>query len=497
MAVKAGRTHYTVTYSVLVVAVGAYALLQSMVAPVLPTIQAHLHSSESATAWLMTSYLLAASVATPILGRVGDVVGKERMLVVTLLGLATGSLLAGLSHSIGMMIVARVVQGTGGAVLPLSFGIVRDEFPSAKVSGAVGVIASLTAAGGGLGLVLAGPIVSHLDYHWLFWFPMIATAAAAAATLVFVPASPVRGAGGVSRPGGLLLAAWLVTLLLAVSEGQSWGWDSAGVLGLLAATVVLVPLWILTELRAAHPLIDMRMMRAPAVWTVNLSALLFGVVMYTCTTFMPQLLQTRRSVAGYGFSADVTASGLYMLPLSAAAFAGNVLAGRIGGRLGYRGLLVAGSLLSVPPFVLLAVAHTESWQVCTAVTVAGTGLGLAFSAMAGLVIEAVPAGQTGVASGMNANIRTIGGAIGSGIGASLLAATVTTAHPLPADTGYTRLFWFLAGAAALATLAATLVPRSRRAPAPGAAVPDPVGALPDRGSGHADNSGTAPRAADL
>ena len=156
MALANRRPHYTVTFTVLVVAVGAYSLLQSMIAPVLPTLQEHLHSSESATTWLMTGYLLAASVATPILGRVGDLVGKEKMLVVTLVGLTVGSALAGVSHSIGLMIAARIVQGTGGAMLPLAFGIVRDEFPAAKVRGAVGVIAALTAVGGGLGLVLAG-----------------------------------------------------------------------------------------------------------------------------------------------------------------------------------------------------------------------------------------------------------------------------------------------------------------------------------------------------
>jgi EmrB/QacA subfamily drug resistance transporter len=465
MALTSRRPHYTVTFTVLVVAVAAYSLLQSMIAPVLPTIEAHLHSSESATTWLMTGYLLSASVATPILGRVGDLVGKEKMLVVTLLGLTAGSLLAGISHSIGLMIVARIVQGTGGALLPLAFGIIRDEFPAAKVRGAVGVIAALTAVGGGLGLVLAGPIVSHLDYHWLFWFPMIATAAAGVGALVFVPESPVRGTGGLSWFGGLLLSAWLVTLLLAVSDGQSWGWGSAGVIGLFAATAVLIPLWIFVELRSSHPLIDMKMMRIPAVWTANLVALLFGVVMYTCMTFLPQLLQTPRSVAGYGFSADVTKSGLYLLPMTGAMFAAGVLAGRLAERFGSKLVLLAGSVLSIPPFVLLAVAHDQSWQIYLAVTVAGLSIGLAFSAMSALVVEAVAADQTGVASGMNANIRTIGGAIGSGIGASLLSSGVTAAHPLPAGAGYTHVFWLLSAAAVLASLAATIVPGAGRAPA--------------------------------
>ncbi len=462
MALTGKRPHYNVTFTVLMVAVGAYSLLQSMIAPVLPTIQDHLHSTESATTWLMTGYLLSASIATPILGRVGDLLGKERMLVVTLVGLTAGSVLAGVSHSITLMIVARIVQGTGGALLPLAFGIIRDEFPAAKVRGAVGVIAALTAVGGGLGLVLAGPIVSHMDYHWLFWFPMIATAAAAIGAFVFVPESPVRGTGGLSWLGGLLLSAWLVTLLLAVSDGSSWGWGSAGVIGLFVATAVLVPLWILAELRSPHPLIDMKMMRIPAVWTANLVALLFGVVMYTCMTFLPQLLQTPKAETGYGFSADVTKSGLYLLPMTLTMFVGGVLAGRLSGRFGSKMVLVVGSALSIPPFLLLAIAHDKSWEIVVAVLITGLGIGLAFSSMSALVVESVSPGQTGVASGMNANIRTIGGAIGSGIGASLLTTGVTAAHPLPLDAGYTHVFWLLTGSALLAALAAMAVPSAAR-----------------------------------
>jgi len=171
----ARRPHYTVTFVVLSVGVGAYALLQSLVAPVLPTVQQHLHTTQSTVTWVMTAYLLAASIATPILGRIGDMVGKERMLLLTLVALAVGSLLAAVATSIGVMIVARVIQGIGGGIIPLAFGIIRDEFPAEKVSSAIGTAAALLAVGGGLGIVLAGPIVDTLGYSWLFWIPMIVT----------------------------------------------------------------------------------------------------------------------------------------------------------------------------------------------------------------------------------------------------------------------------------------------------------------------------------
>src|ERR1700689_2560697 len=194
------RSHYRATFTVLAAATAAYALLQSLVIPVLPTIQAGLHTSQNTVTWVLTAYLLSASIFTPIMGRLGDMWGKERMLVVALIALTLGSVLAALTSSIVVMIVARVIQGIGGGVLPLSFGIIRDEFPRAKVAGAVGVIAALAAAGAGLGIVLAGPIVQALSYHWLFWIPAIMLGAATIAAKLIVPQSPGRTAGRLNWP---------------------------------------------------------------------------------------------------------------------------------------------------------------------------------------------------------------------------------------------------------------------------------------------------------
>jgi MFS family permease len=169
-----------------------------LVIPVLTTVQHQLHTTQATVTWVLTAYLLSASVMTPILGRVGDMIGKERVFVATLIALAIGSLLAAVAPSIGVMIVARVIQGVAGGMIPVAFGIIRDEFPAGKVPGAIGALASLTAVGGGLGIVLAGPIVDALDYHWLFWLPMILTVAAAVAAVLFVPESPVRTAGQIS-----------------------------------------------------------------------------------------------------------------------------------------------------------------------------------------------------------------------------------------------------------------------------------------------------------
>jgi EmrB/QacA subfamily drug resistance transporter len=451
------RAHHRVTFSVLAIGMASYSLLQSMVSPVLTTLQTDLHTSQSTVTWVLTAYLLSASVATPILGRIGDAYGKEKMLLLTLIALVLGSVLAALATSISIMIVARVIQGVGGGVIPLSFGIIRDEFPRESVNGAIGVMAALLAIGGGAGLVLAGPIVSLLDYHWLFWIPGILVGIAGVTAYFFIPQSPVRTPGRVSWGAAVLLSGWLVALLIGVSQAPAWGWVSARVIGLLLAAALIAVAWVVMELRSRRPLIDMRMMRLPAVWTTNLAALLFGVGLYSTFAFIPEFVQTP-STAGYGFGANITESGLIVAPLALSMFVSGALSGPLSARFSGKAVMVAGSAICVLPFLMLAFVHTEIWQVVVAVALMGIGFGLGFSAMTTIIVDAVPPHQTGVASGMNANIRTIGGAIGASAVGSVVSGHLQS-NGLSAESGWAAGFTVLAVAMLLAALAAGLIPR--------------------------------------
>src|SRR3954464_11113000 len=150
----------------------SYALLQSLVIPALPEIQNSLHVSESAVGWVLTAYLLSASVATPIIGRLGDMYGKERLLMIVLALLAFGTLISAIASSLWLMLLGRVIQGAGAGIFPLAFSIIRDELPNERVPGAIGLVSSLLGIGGGAGVVFAGIISQNLSYHWLFWFPL-------------------------------------------------------------------------------------------------------------------------------------------------------------------------------------------------------------------------------------------------------------------------------------------------------------------------------------
>jgi EmrB/QacA subfamily drug resistance transporter len=456
VASETRRTRHQVTFAVLTAAVAAFALLQSLVTPVLGTIAVDLHTTQNTVTWVLTAYLLSASIFTPIMGRVGDIAGKERIFVITMIALSAGSLLAAVATNVTVMIIARVIQGIGGGVLPLAFGIIRDEFPPEKVNAAVGAIASLAAVGAGLGVVLAGPIVDALNYHWLFWLPMIMTSAAAVAAYFFVPVSPNRTSGRISWMPAVLLSAWLVCLLLALSQAPAWGWGSAKVIGLLVAAVVIAAGWIEVERRSVSPLIDLRMMRRPAVWTNNLVALLLGAGMYGVFAFLPQFVQTPSS-SGYGFTASITQSGLLILPSSVAMFAVGMYSSRIATVIGGKTTVILGCAIGAGAVLIFAFAHDQKWQLYVGTAIMGVGMGLVFAVMSSLIVAAVPQEQTGVASGMNANIRTIGGSIGAALMASVVTSDVGPGG-LPKEAGYSHGFALLAGALAIAALAGLLIP---------------------------------------
>ena len=442
--------------AVLALGGSAYAMLQSLVVPALPTLQHDLSTTPTGVTWIFTAYLLAASVATPIAGRVGDMFGKKRTLVVVLAGLGAGTLLAALATTLPVMIGARTIQGLGGAIFPLAFGIVRDEFPRERVARGIALISGLLGVGGGLGIILAGPILAHLDYHWLFWIPFAVIAVTVVATMLIVPESPVRAPGSVNWAGAILLSAWLICLLVAISEAPAWGWLSPRTLGLLGAAVVLALAWIRVETRAASPLVDMRMMRLRGVWTTNLAGFLLGVGMYSAFVLIPQFVQTP-TTNGYGFGSSVTEAGLFLIPSTIAMMIASPFGGRLSGRFGSKVPLVLGSTITMFAFILLTVAHTEHWQVYLSSLLLGVGVGFAFASMANLIVEAVRPDETGVATGMNTVMRTIGGALGGQVAASILGASLL-ADGIPKEQGYTLSFIIMAAALAAGVVASLAVP---------------------------------------
>jgi len=455
--VEPKRAHYQLTFAVLTLSALAFSVMQSLIIPALPSLEHSLHCSADAVAWLLTGYLLSAAICTPILGRVGDIMGKAKVLAAILVVLTLGTLISALATTLPIMLAGRIITGAGGAVFPLAFGIIRDEFPRDRVVGGIGFLSSILGVGVGLGIVLAGPIIVHLNYHWLYWAPLILCVIATVMTFFFVPESPIRTPGRINTVGALLMSGWLVAGLLAVSEGPTIGWGSPWVIGLFLLAVVLVGLWIRSESRSASPLVDMKMMRIPEVWTTNLCAMLFGFGMYVLFTTVPQFVETPTK-DHYGFGASVTQSGIDLLPFALAMLLVAPLTGRLSVAFGARRVLLSGCIFSASCYVVLVFWHDQSWQILIAAALLGIGIAMGYAAMSNLVVEAVPQSQTGIATGMNTNIRNVGAAVGAGVATSMVVSTLLP-DGSPAEHGYILAFVVSALALLIAAGTALLIPR--------------------------------------
>jgi EmrB/QacA subfamily drug resistance transporter len=441
--------------AVLLIAALCYAVLSSAVIPALPVFQRSLNASETGVTWLLTGFLLSASVGTAIIGKLGDIHGKRPLLVGTLLVLAAGTALAGLANSLAVLIVARVIQGVAGGIFPLSFSIIRDEFPKDRVPGSIGLMSAVLGIGGGFGLVVGGLIDEHLNWHWLFWIPLPVMLLGAVGARLFIPPPRGRAPGQVNWTAAALMSIGLCCVLIAIAQTSVWGWTGTKTLALLGFGLAVCALWIAFELRSSNPLIDMALMRVRGVWTVNLAAFLLGGGLYSFFLLLPQLAQLPAST-GFGYGASVVAAGLYLLPLAVGMGILGALAGRIERRFSSRWALITGSAIGTVACICLTLASRHPAGMLVSSSLLGVGIGLAFSALGNLIVQAVPESQTGVASGMNNVLRTLGGALGGQIAATFVAGDLI--RGLPALAGFTKTFAMAAVFLAGCCVAGTLIP---------------------------------------
>jgi len=302
------RRDHRIILALLATAGVAFAVMQTLTFPALPFFRREFGASQAAVTWIVTGFLLSSSVFVPLFGRLGDMHGKKRMLVASLAALGLGSLGAAAASSLGWLVAFRVLQGAGAAVFPLAFGILRDEYPREKLGVAVGVMSAVVGAGGGLGLVSSGFILEELGWQWLFLLGAVPALSAALAIWVAVPESPVRRGGRPDWVGALTLSLALVSLLLAVTKGESWGWGSARVLGLGVLCVAWSGVWVAVERRVAEPMVDLRTFARRGMASTNAATLLVGFSLTAFFVLMPAFVQVG-GPAGYGFGASAVVAG--------------------------------------------------------------------------------------------------------------------------------------------------------------------------------------------
>ena len=439
------------------------AVISSLGAPLIPAIAAANDVSVTSAQWALTVTLVVGAVATPVIGRLGDGRHRRAVVLVVLSVVLLGSVLAALPLGLGWLVAGRGLQGLGLGITPLAIATARTALAGERSRSTVAALSVTVAAGVGLGYPLTGAIAEFGGVHAAFWFGAAASALAIVAAALVYPASPEVPPQRLDVAGALLLGTGLASGLLALGEAETWGWTSPAVLGLAAVAGVTLAGWAVWQLRAPAPLVDLRLARGRTAATAHGAALLVGLANYLLLSSVPRLAQTPTST-GYGFGTSIVVAGLVLLPFSVASFLASRLARTLERAVGRRWVLPAGAVLLGTGEVLFAFVRTDLWQVFAAMAVAGLGVGTVFAALPGLIVSAVPAGETGSAMSLNQVLRYIGFAVGSALGATVLEAATEPGSAFPVSGGYAAIGLVGLGACvALAVLTAVL---PERGPAP-------------------------------
>ncbi|RLV01242.1 MFS transporter [Streptomyces griseocarneus] len=411
------------------------AMVSSLGAPLVPRIAAVDHVSPVAAQWSLTIALLVGAVATPTMGRLGDGPHRRTVVLTAIAVVGAGSVLAALPLGFGPLLTGRALQGVGLGLIPLTIATARESLPPDRSRSAVAVLSIALVAGVGLGYPVTGLLTQLFGLHAGFWLAAGISAVALAAAALVLPSTRHLPRQPLDVFGAVLLGVALAGVLLVLGEGESWGWTSPRLLGLTVASVVLLAWWTVHELRCPHPLVDLRLVRHPVVLTADLTGIIAGVGMYVLISLVTRYAQTPTS-AGYGFGASVLVTGLILLPFSAASVVSSKLAAVLARRVSTRAVLPVGCAVSLLAMAAFGSARGSLWELFVAMAIAGLGVGCTFAAMPGLIVQSVPAHETGSAISFNQVLRCVGYSAGSALSATVLQAHTAPGETLPSAGGY-------------------------------------------------------------
>ncbi|WP_280526417.1 MFS transporter [Streptomyces cacaoi] len=451
--------------AVLALAGTTAAVMQTLVTPLLPRLPQILHTGPANATWVVTVTLLVSAVCVPVTGRLGDMLGKRRMLLACSVPLIVGSVLCALSSGVVPMIIGRGLQGIGMGMVPLGIALLRDVVPAERLSSSIALVSASMGIGGGLGLPLSAAVVQYADWRALFWGSAVLAAVIAVLMWITVPRVPASAQGQrFDLLGAAGLGAGLVCLLLAVSKGGDWGWASGTTLGLFAAAVLILLAWGRWEVRVTDPLVDLRTAARPRVLLTNAASVFTGFGMYAAMLVLPQLLQFPEAT-GYGLGQTILAAGLWMAPGGIVMMLVSPLGGKLTNARGPKFTLISGTLVIALGYGLTLALMGSAPGIMLAVMVINGGVGLAYGAMPALIMGSVPLSETAAANGFNTLMRALGTSVGAAVVGVVLAQMTTTlgGHTLTSENGFRAGLLLGCGIALVATATAALIPAAREA----------------------------------
>jgi len=466
-----GTRHPTVLVVVLSAAGIGVSLMQTLIVPIIPALPDLLGVDPADASWAITATLLTAAVATPVFGRLGDIYGSRRMLIVCATGLLAGSLICALSSSLLPFVVGRGLQGLGMPIIPLGIAVLRAVMPADRVNSAMGTMSSSLGVGGALGLPLSAIIAQHYDWHALFWLASALGLLALVLFVLLIPAVPAVSMGRFDPLGTVLLTAGLVTLLLPISKGSVWGWTDRLTVTMFVASPVIFAVFAVWQLRIESPIVDLRTTVRRPVLLTNLSSICMGFALFALSILAPQILEMPRET-GYGLAQSLTGTGLWMAPGGLAMMVCASASAALAARRGPKFCLVLGCAIITVGYLFGPLMLGSAALVALLNVIVSIGVGFGFASLPALINAAVPITETAAANGINALSRSMGTSISSAVISTILVAAVTSVpagtvvHAVPSLTGFHLGLWVAAAVAALATVLAAMIP-------------DPVAALAD------------------
>jgi MFS family permease len=439
------------------------AFMQTLVTPIIPRLPNFLDTTTADATWVLTSTLLAAAISTPISGRLGDMYGKRRVVMVLLMLMAGGSIISALSNTLIPMIVGRVFQGVGLGVIALGISILRDVIHPKHLGGAVALVSATLGVGGAVGLPVAALIAQNFDYHYLFW---LATGLAIVAIVLvgtIVPVSTLRAGGRFDLLGAIGFAIGLIGILLGISKGSEWGWTSPISLVLLIGGVAVLLAWGFVELRTADPLVDLRVAARRPVLLTNLASISVGFAFFITTAALPVLLEAS-TITGVGLGQTLIVSSLCLMPLGLVMFVMSPVAARLSNSRGPRTSLILGGLIITVAFAIAVWLHSEVWHVILISTIVGFGVGFAYAAMPTLIMRVVPPDETAAANGLNSVMRTLGSTVAATLVGLIISSHLVMAGgvPIPTSDAFRMIFTMGSAVALAGVLVALFIPRRSR-----------------------------------
>lgn len=395
------------------------AVVSSLGAPLVPAIAEAYEVNLAAAQWALTATLLVGAVSTPILGRLGSGTARRPVIVGGLAVVLVGAVLSALPFGYAGLVAGRALQGIGLALVPLAIAVARDAFRGAELRSAVSLLAVSTVAGAGLGYPLTSSVAEHLGLGGAYWFGAALVSWALVSAWRDIPAARAGGPTRIALPGALLLSAAMVAILLAISQGEQWGWTSPAVLVLGPGGAAALAIWLVITWRSDLPLVDLRLAVRPGLAGPNAVALCAGAGMYGLLTLAVLVVQADGS-AGFGLDRGVSAAGLVLLPYSLLSVVGSRIAGKVSALLGPQVLLPTGCTIFASSLLFLLAWHGEVWQVLAAMAVGGLGSGFTFSSLAVLIVPRTPEAETGSAMAFNQLLRYLGFSVGTALSFALL-----------------------------------------------------------------------------